>query len=141
MTSTPLPEQGVTPIKSEEKLRQLIEERIKIASTRTKSDDEVVQIAWLADGIDIWHSSDGKRGHSPAKARRYIISSVTRLITTLQRQHERELVEAVKDPFDYVEPCEPDCSAERHAYHQGQWDMAHRMADKGLTTNQEGEKL
>jgi len=41
----------------------------------------------------------------------------------------------VKDPFDYIEPCEPDCSPERHAYHQGQWDMAHRMADLGLTTD------
>lgn len=41
----------------------------------------------------------------------------------------------VKDPFDYIEPCEPDCSQERHAYHKGQWDMAHRMADLGLTTD------
>ncbi len=31
------------------------------------------------------------------------------------------------DPFDFVEPCEPDCSPERHAYHRGQWDMAARM--------------
>lgn len=28
------------------------------------------------------------------------------------------------NPFDFVESCEPDCSPERHAYHQGQWDMA-----------------
>lgn len=41
----------------------------------------------------------------------------------------------VKDPFDYIEPCEPDCSPERHAYHQAQWDMAHRMADLRLTTD------
>lgn len=31
------------------------------------------------------------------------------------------------DPFYYVEPCEPECSKERQAYHQGQWDMAVRM--------------
>lgn len=31
------------------------------------------------------------------------------------------------DPYDYIEPCEPDCSPERHAYHQGQWDMAGRI--------------
>lgn len=31
------------------------------------------------------------------------------------------------DPFDFVEPCEPDCSPQRHAYHQGQWDMAARI--------------
>lgn len=31
------------------------------------------------------------------------------------------------DPFNFVESCEPDCSPERHAYHQGQWDMAGRI--------------
>lgn len=35
-----------------------------------------------------------------------------------------------QDPFDYVEPCEPECTKERHAYHQGQWDMAVRMKGK-----------
>lgn len=34
------------------------------------------------------------------------------------------------DPFDYVEPCEPDCTPERHAYHQGQWDMACRINEQ-----------
>jgi hypothetical protein len=28
------------------------------------------------------------------------------------------------EPFDFVKPCEPNCSPERHAYHQAQWDMA-----------------
>lgn len=46
----------------------------------------------------------------------------------------------VKDPFDYIQPCEPDCSPERHAYHQGQWDMAHRMIDKELTLKEHKEK-
>lgn len=64
----------------EEELETLIERRIKEASTATKSSDEVVHIAWLADGIDLWHRSNGKRGHSPTKARRYIISSVSRAI-------------------------------------------------------------
>ena len=31
------------------------------------------------------------------------------------------------DPYSFVEPCEPECSPERHAYHQGQWDMAGRI--------------
>lgn len=30
-------------------------------------------------------------------------------------------------PFDFVEPCEPDCTPEQHAYHRGQWDMAGRI--------------
>lgn len=36
------------------------------------------------------------------------------------------------DPFDFVEPCEPDCSEVRHAYHQGQWDLATRLS-KGVS--------
>ncbi len=35
-----------------------------------------------------------------------------------------------EDPFDFVEPCEPDCTPERHSYHQGQWDMAIRINKK-----------
>lgn len=31
------------------------------------------------------------------------------------------------DPFNFTDPCEPDCSPERHAYHQGSWDMAVRI--------------
>jgi hypothetical protein len=51
---------------------------------------------------------------------------------------EKELREAVQpiitkamiDPFDFVEPCEPECSDTRHAYHQGQWDMAVRIKEQ-----------
>ena len=59
---------------------QLIQDRVDAAKNLTQSDDEVVQIAWIADGIDLWHRSGGKHGHSPDTARHYIISSVTRLI-------------------------------------------------------------
>lgn len=41
-------------------------------------------------------------------------------------------------PFDFVEPCEPDCSPERHSYHRGQWDMAQHIEaalEKGLIMN------
>jgi hypothetical protein len=31
------------------------------------------------------------------------------------------------DPFDYVNPCEPDCTPERHWIHQIQWNMAVRI--------------
>lgn len=40
---------------------------------------------------------------------------------------ERLLTVAKINPFDFVEPCEPECSPERHAYHEGQWDMALRI--------------
>lgn len=29
-----------------------------------------------------------------------------------------------------VEPCEPDCSDVRHAYHEGQWDLACSIEEK-----------
>lgn len=109
-----------------------------------KSEDELTKEAYkrypLNHTVDDPYGETGEAESDPygydETARRAFIEGGK----FIQRQHERELVEAIKDPFDYIEPCEPDCSAERHAYHQGQWDMAHRMADKGLTTNQEGEK-
>lgn len=54
---------------------------------------------------------------------------------------QQEIDRATKDPFDYIQPCDPDCSPERHAYHQGQWDMAHRMVDKELTLKEHKEEL
>ena len=63
----------------------LIDRRVLEAKNSTKSDDEVVHIAWLARGIDLWHKSGGKMGHPPEKAERYIISSVTRLITEARK--------------------------------------------------------
>jgi hypothetical protein len=49
------------------------------------------------------------------------------LTEKLERQINALISKARIDPFDFVEPCEPDCSPERHAYHQGQWDMAARI--------------
>jgi hypothetical protein len=54
-------------------------------------------------------------------------------------KHQAAVATAVReariDPFDFVIPCEPECTPERHAYHQGQWDMAERITkhleDKG----------
>lgn len=43
------------------------------------------------------------------------------------------------DPFDFVEPCEPECTPERHAYHQGQWDMAGRINKHFGATPNPGE--
>lgn len=71
---------NLTPSQVDKELKQLIAKRIEIATTKTKSDDPIVQIAWLAQGIDLYHRSDGKRGHSPEKAMEYIISSITRHI-------------------------------------------------------------
>ena len=58
---------------------------------------------------------------------------------------DRLVTEARLNPFDFVESCEPECtppvvyhSKERHAYHQGQWDMAGRIAElQSQLTNKE----
>ena len=39
----------------------------------------------------------------------------------------QQVLEARIDPFEFVESCEPDCDDVRHAYHQGQWDLATRI--------------
>ena len=41
--------------------------------------------------------------------------------------HKKIELQARLDPFDFVEPCEPDCDDVRHAYHKGQQDMATRI--------------
>lgn len=83
-----------TPDGSDE-LDEIIEKRIRIASEQTKSEDEVVHIAWLAKGIDLWHKSNGKVGHSPEEAERYIISSVSRLIADKQAEAVTEFIESI----------------------------------------------
>lgn len=50
-------------------------------------------------------------------------------IEELEALITKKVAEARIDPFDFVESCEPDCTPERHAYHQGQWDMAGRISE------------
>ena len=46
---------------------------------------------------------------------------------SLKSAPQQAVIEARIDPFDFVESCEENCTEERHAYHQGQWDMATRI--------------
>ena len=51
----------------------------------------------------------------------------------------KQLIFETIDPFDLVQSCNPDCTPEEHAYHQGTWDsfqklekmMAHAFNLKG----------
>lgn len=81
-------------------LEKEIKERVKVALTETKSDDPVVHLAWLAKGIDLWHRSNKKSGHSPENAMKHIISSATRLIHT---ETQRAVEEHIKP---YLDECE-----------------------------------
>ena len=51
--------------------------------------------------------------------------------------HRAEVDKARRDPFDFVEPCETECTPERHAYHRGQWDMATRMENLNTQKSEE----
>ena len=45
-----------------------------------------------------------------------------RKLEALIRTEKLKLLAEVRERVD-AEPCEPDCTKERHAYHHGQWDM------------------
>lgn len=52
---------------------------------------------------------------------------IPKAITSLNQEYLKIIEEVVEDA---VEPCEPDCSDVRHAYHQAQWDMRERLLAK-----------
>ena len=56
-----------------------VDEILKEASSKTKSDNDLVHIAWLIQGLDIWHKSGGKVGHSLEKCQRYVLNRITNL--------------------------------------------------------------
>jgi hypothetical protein len=58
-----------------------IAEVLETAKTTHKSDDPLVHICWLIQGIDIHQKTDGKRGHSIQDAQRYVISNILRMRT------------------------------------------------------------
>ena len=62
------------------------------------------------------HWTDERRTYTKLEAKQALLD-----------QHKKRELEARIDPFEFVEPCEPDCDDVRHAYHQGQWDMATRI--------------
>lgn len=64
-------------------------------------------------------------GHLTAHQR----SVVSTYESEIQALITKKVAEARIDPFDFAESCEPDCTPERHAYHQGQWDMAGRISE------------
>ena len=52
-------------------------------------------------------------------------------------QTRKDILEKI-DPFDLVEDCQPDCTPEQHAYHQGTWN-AHLKLEHILESLKEGE--
>jgi hypothetical protein len=67
--------------------KQLIQQRIGTAlaeSKNSKSEDDIAHLLWLAQGIDIWHRTNGSRGHSLEDAMKYLANSIVR------RDYERD---------------------------------------------------
>jgi hypothetical protein len=63
----------------------------------------------------------------PVKTLEYQISRIIQQGVNMMPQIMKLIEDNRLDPFMFVQPCEEDCSPERHAYHQGQWDMAVRI--------------
>lgn len=95
---------------SDEELETLIQKRIDIADAKTESSDNVVHLAWLVQGLDLWHRSNGKMGHSPAEAQRFIISQATRLIES-EKAHALTAYkkELLSKAVNYYLGCEEHC--------------------------------
>lgn len=109
------------PVDQDKELDAIIERRIEIAKDATDSNDPVVQIAWLAQGIDVWHRTNGKRGHSPNQARSYIISSVTRLLDAHTKQAIfNELQQLARDHWQV--PIPEQAILDRLKYYKKQLD-------------------
>ena len=76
------------------------DERINLAiaeSKKTKSADPLAHLAWLVEGLELWHRSNGKHGHSPDDCKRFVISSAAHLLakeTAKARINEVEQMKA-----------------------------------------------
>lgn len=99
----------------DEHLKEIFGMLGKAVKAKQSSDSEIEELTL------IFNRYDGLQGDG----RGITVVEAKQAITALIQHRERE---ARIDPFDYVQPCEPDCSPERHAYHKGQWDMAGRIA-------------
>jgi len=111
-------------------IEKLIQERFEIAVNKTTSKDSVVHIAWLAKGIDIWHKSGGKMGHTPEDAMQYIISSVTRLL------HKQD----IESRLDEIKNSRAGWSKPDHAFIIN-IDTGQQQDDRITSLEQELEKL
>lgn len=74
--------------------------------------NEVVLDQILYD-FAVWVRTRKDEGISHDEARQQILEAI---------QRAREEVLDQIEPFSLVEDCNPDCTPEEHAYHQGTWD-------------------
>lgn len=63
-----------------EEIRERAREIVEIASKTTKSDDKIVHLVWLVQGLSHWHRTGGKVGNHPEMVRRVLVATVLDLI-------------------------------------------------------------
>ena len=51
---------------------------LTVASLTTQSDDPLVQLAWLIEGMGLWYKTEGKVGNSPMDTKRAVLSRFVR---------------------------------------------------------------
>lgn len=86
-----------------------VEQILREAKEKTQSDDPLVHVAWLIDGIGVYLRTNGKRGHSVEDCKRYVVSSVSALLHT-----EREAAYQ-RGRIDEAKTCE---QTKRHDHSQ-----------------------
>ena len=72
--------------------------------------DDGERVGWIGNDHGCWSNSKPR-----------IKDFITKLISQAVSESREEILKQI-DPFDLVEPCNPDCTPEEHAYHQGTWD-------------------
>lgn len=60
-------------------VKATVAEAIETAKRSTDSRDELVQLAWLIDGLCHWYETNGNVGNSPDQTKTYILSRFARL--------------------------------------------------------------
>lgn len=63
---------------------------------KVSSENELTKIGWLVFGLDLWHQTEGKFGHSKEDATRYVISSVAHLLARHRDEAAREAEERTR---------------------------------------------
>lgn len=82
-------------------LNKANDELIERAKSSANSSDPLIHLLWKIDGLDIWHRTGGKRGHSLEDCKRYALASVSEAINHRLTQFAEEVSNRLLDAEDY----------------------------------------
>jgi hypothetical protein len=68
----------------EQVIKERVEDALAVAEETTSSDDALVQLAWLIDGLDVRHRSGGTVGNTLDETKLAVLSRHARLLVEVQ---------------------------------------------------------